>query len=101
MSDRRSVDHTRRQRNAFVRMFSSAVGNQALLSATSLVVSLVPVTILSLQSQSDMATASGLLGNLGLSSLRVIVALGITLCLNIIMKVRRNISIKIEYLMYV
>ena len=35
------MDHTRRQRNAFVRMFSSAVGNQALLSATSLVVSLL------------------------------------------------------------
>ena len=67
---------------------------------TSLVVSLVPVTILSLQSQSDMATASGLLGNLGLSSLRVIVALGITLCLNIIMKVTTKIAIKIEYLMY-
>ena len=38
---------------------------------TSLVVSLVPVTILSLQSQSDMPTASGQVSNLGLSGLRV------------------------------
>lgn len=54
---------------------------------TSLVVSLVPVTILSLQSQSDLSSPVGLCSNIGVATLRIIVAFSITLCLNIILKV--------------
>ena len=56
---------------------------------TSLVVSLVPVTLLSLQSQADSAPgrAQGLLANTGVAAVRIIVAFSITLCLNIILKV--------------
>ena len=56
---------------------------------TSLVVSLVPVTLLSLQSQADTAPgrAQGLLANTGVAAVRIIVAFSITLCLNIILKV--------------
>ena len=54
---------------------------------TSLVVSLVPVAVLSLQSQSDLSPPRGILSNVGVSGLRIAVALIITLCLNIILKV--------------
>jgi len=57
---------------------------------TSLVVSLVPVAVLSLQSQSDLSTPVGLLNNIAVASLRVIVALAVTVCLNIITKIWLN-----------
>jgi len=53
---------------------------------TSLVVSLVPTAILSLQSQSD-ASPVGVLRNIGISVARMAVAVFITVCLNIILKV--------------
>ena len=61
---------------------------------TSLVVSLVPVTILSLQSQSDLSSPVGLCSNIGVAALRIIVAFSITLCLNIILKVSLKTLIK-------
>jgi len=57
---------------------------------TSLVVSLVPVAVLSLQSQSDLSTPVGLFNNIGVAGLRVIVALAVTVCLNIITKIWLN-----------
>lgn len=60
---------------------------------TSLVVSLVPVAVLSLQSQSDLSPPRGILSNVGVSGLRIAVALIITLCLNIILKVCPTFSL--------
>ena len=54
---------------------------------TSLVLSLVPVAVLSLQSQSDLSAPRGIFSNVAVAGLRVTVALVITLCLNIILKV--------------
>ena len=51
---------------------------------TSLVLSLVPVAVLSLQSQSDLSAPRGIFSNVAVAGLRVTVALVITLCLNII-----------------
>ena len=59
---------------------------------TSLVVSLVPVAVLSLQSQSDLSAPRGVLRNVGVASLRIAVALIITLCLNIILKVCSHLT---------
>ena len=53
---------------------------------TSLVVSLVPVAILSLQSQSDQLPV-GIIPNLSISTVRIVTAVVITICLNTIIKV--------------
>lgn len=53
---------------------------------TSLIVSLVPTAILSLQSQSDNLPA-GVAKNIGLSAARIVIAVLITVCLNTILKV--------------
>jgi len=55
----------------------------------SIVVSLIPVAILSLQSQPDK-TSPGVLKNLGLAIVRVIVAISLTFGINIIFKVSIN-----------
>ena len=59
---------------------------------TSLVISLVPVAVLSIQSQSDLSAPRGILSNMGVAGLRITVALIITLCLNIILKVSLLLS---------
>jgi len=52
---------------------------------TSLIVSLVPITILSLQSQADQ-TPVGVVRNIVLAIARIVIAVIITLCLNTILK---------------
>eukprot|EP00092_Neocalanus_flemingeri_P010313 GFUD01011110.1.p1 GENE.GFUD01011110.1~~GFUD01011110.1.p1 ORF type:complete len:1009 (-),score=246.24 GFUD01011110.1:254-3280(-) len=56
---------------------------------TSLIVSLVPTTILSLQSQADNLPR-GVTKNIGLSAARIVIAVFITVCLNTILKVSMN-----------
>ena len=63
---------------------------QAML-LTSLVVSLAPTAVLSLQSQSD-GRPLGLVTNILLTLLRLAVALTVTICLNVILKLSLNQS---------